>query len=158
MWFWIQSEGFITASQTGGDIPPNWGHQSSCCCVLSSVQILLLFFIYSLFLLPLFFLTLSPPSCSLSLGSALISSPPTPTPTRLHFKYRRCARAAPHFCQERETEERQRGEVGREERVGAIAHSWCFITSAASRHLGPSFFFPMSTSVSLTGLIWALIS
>lgn len=83
MWFRIQSEGFITTAQTGGDIPPNWGHQSSCCCVLSSVQIAPFFFNLFTFpspplslVLPLSLsisFSLSLPR-SLSLGSALISS------------------------------------------------------------------------------------
>lgn len=125
MWFRIQSEGFITAAQTGGDIPPNWGHQSSCCCVLSSVQIASFFFlIYSLSLLPLFFsfsLSLSL-SRSLSLGSALISS-------RLHSPPLVCISSGGTVQEQPHVTVRQR-EMGRGgARAGAIARSWCFITA-----------------------------
>lgn len=65
MWWRIQSEGFITALWTGGDIFPNWGHQDSCCRFLSAVQITSSFF--NLFI--------SATSLSLSLSRiALISS------------------------------------------------------------------------------------
>lgn len=126
MWFRIQSEGFITAAQTGGDIPPNWGHQSSCCCVLSSVQIASFFFL-NLFTFPsppfLFLLSFSLSlSRSLSLGSALISSRLHSPPPRLHFKWRHCAGAAPRYRQAE-----RNGEGGA--RAGAIARSWCFITA-----------------------------
>lgn len=147
MWFRIQSEGFITAAQTGGDIPPNWGHQSSCCCVLSSVQIASFFFlIYSLSLLPLFFsfsLSLSL-SRSLSLGSALISS-------RLHPPPLVCISSGGTVQEQPHVTVRQR-EMGRGELEPEPSHA---VDASSRRRISTSgaVFFPMSTSVSLTGLI-----
>lgn len=147
MWFRIQSEGFITAAQTGGDIPPNWGHQSSCCCVLSSVQIASFFFlIYSLSHLPLFFsfsLSLSL-SRSLSLGSALISS-------RLHSPPLVCISSGGTVQEQPHVTVRQR-EMGRGELEPEPSHA---VDASSRRRISTSgaVFFPMSTSVSLTGLI-----
>lgn len=131
MWFRIQSEGFITTAQTGGDIPPNWGHQSSCCCVLSSVQIspsffFFFFLIYSLSPLPPSF-SFSP-SLSLSLAPYrwdLLSLAVGSGPPRLHFKWRHCAGAAPSYRQA--GRESERGE--REREIGDVVCSWCFITA-----------------------------
>lgn len=125
MWFRIQSEGFITAAQTGGDIPPNWGHQSSCCCVLSSVQIASFFFFkfihfpFSPFSFPSLFLSLSLAPYRWDLFSLAVGYTPPP---RLHFKWRHCAGAAPRYRQAE-----RNGEGGA--RAGAIARSWCFITA-----------------------------
>ena len=128
---------------------------------------LLFFLIYSLSLLSLSLSLPTPPtslvlplslsfspslSLSLSLGSALISS----------------RQQAPLVCissggavQERPRVTVRQGERGREgerERESGSRRTRLMLHhGAASRHLGPSFF-PMSTSVSLTGLIWALIS
>lgn len=113
MWLRIQSEGFITAAQTGGDIPPNWGHQSSCCCVLSSVQIAA-FLIYSLSLLPLSF-SFSPAPYHWDLLSLAVDC----GPPRLHFKWQHCAGAAPHY--------RQAG--GERGEARAVARTWFFITA-----------------------------
>lgn len=145
MWFRIQSEGFITTAQTGGDIPPNWGHQSSCCCVLSSVQIAPFFNLFT-FPSPPFFLL---PSRSLSLGSALISS--RLRPPSFAFQVAALCRSSPALPSGTEEGEKER----RREREPSHA------VDASSRRRIPTsgaVFFPMSTSVSLTGLIWALIS
>lgn len=123
MWFRIQSEGFITTAQTGGDIPPNWGHQSSCCCVLSSVQIAP-FFCFNLFTFP------SPPflspslSRSLSLGSALISS--RLRPPSFAFQVVALCRSSPALPSGIRRERKRERE---EARAGAVVHSWCFITA-----------------------------
>lgn len=106
----IQSEGFITPAQTGGDIPPNWGHQSSCCCVLSSFQISLSFFlIYSLSLLPLHILS---PSLALSLllGSSLISS--LRRPPSFAFQVVALCRSSPAFPSGKGEREREGERVG----------------------------------------------
>lgn len=108
----IQSEGFITPAQTGGDIPPNWGHQSSCCCVLSSFQISLSFFlIYSLSLLPLHILS---PSLALSLllGSSLISSLRRPPPPSFAFQVVALCRSSPAFPSGKGESEREGERVG----------------------------------------------
>lgn len=161
MWFRIQSEGFITTAQTGGDIPPNWGHQSSCCCVLSSVQIAPFFFFFFFLFCFFFFLfnlfTFPSPPFSPLLPLApyhwdLLSLAVGCAPPRLHFKWRRCAGAAPRYRQAGRKRERERGR--REQEPSCTV-------DASSRHRIPTSgaaFFPMSTSVSLTGLIWALIS
>lgn len=151
MWFRIQSEGFITTAQTGGDIPPNWGHQSSCCCVLSSVQITPFFNLFTL-PSPPFSLPLSP---SLSpyhwdlLSLAVGSGPP-----RLHFKWRCCAGTAPRY---RQAGGREGGDGREGGRDGRREQEPSYAVDASSRHRIPTsgavFFFPMSTSVSLTGLI-----
>lgn len=147
MWFRIQSEGFITAAQTGGDIPPNWGHQSSCCCVLSSVQIASFFFFkfihfpFSPFSFPSLFLSLSR---SLSLGSALISS-------RLHSPPPVCISSGGTVQEQPHVTVRQR-EMGRGELEPEPSHA---VDASSRRRISTSgaVFFPMSTSVSLTGLI-----
>lgn len=148
MWFRIQSEGFITAAQTGGDIPPNWGHQSSCCCVLSSVQIASFFLkIYSLSLLPLFFSF----SLSLSLSLApyrwdLLSLAVGYTPPPLV-----CISSGGTVQEQPHVTVRQR-EMGRGELEPEPSHA---VDASSRRRISTSgaVFFPMSTSVSLTGLI-----
>lgn len=137
MWFRIQSEGFIAMAQTGGYIPPNWGHQSSCCCFLSPVQISLLFLIYSLSPLPLLLIL----SLSLSVLLApyhgdLLSLAVSGKHPCLHFKWRPCVGAAPHFRQAGEERERDRG------RAEDGVCSWCFITAPHPDIWGRLFFFP----------------
>lgn len=147
MWFRIQSEGFITAAQTGGDIPPNWGHQSSCCCVLSSVQIASFFFFkfihfpFSPFSFPSLFLSLSLAPYRWDLLSLAVGYTPPP---RLHFKWRHCAGAAPRY---RQAERNGEGELEPEPSHAVDASSRRRISTSGA------VFFPMSTSVSLTGLI-----
>ena len=168
MWFRIQSEGFITTAQTGGDIPPNWGHQSSCCCVLSSVQIAPFFF--NLFTFPSLSLSLPTPPTSLVLPLSLSFSPSLSLSLSLGSALISSRQQAPLVCissggavQERprvtvrQGERGREGERERERESGSRRTRLMLHHGAASRHLGPSFF-PMSTSVSLTGLIWALIS
>lgn len=160
MWFRIQSEGFITAAQTGGDIPPNWGHQSSCCCVLSSVQIAPFF---NLFTFPS---SLSPPpspllpSRSLSLGSALISRRLRPPLVCISSGGAVQEQQALQAREEREERGRRKGEEERGRRDSRREDPSQAVDAPSRRRIPTSgaVFFPMSTSVSLTGLIWALIS
>lgn len=149
MWFRIQSEGFITAAQTGGDIPPNWGHQSSCCCVLSSVQIASFFF-FNLFTFP------SPPFLFLLSFSLFLSLAPyrwdllslavgyTPPPLV-------CISSGGTVQEQPHVTVRQR-EMGRGELEPEPSHA---VDASSRRRISTSgaVFFPMSTSVSLTGLI-----
>lgn len=150
MWFRIQSEGFITAAQTGGDIPPNWGHQSSCCCVLSSVQIASFFFFkfihfpFSPFSFPSLFL-----SRSLSLAPYrwdLLSLAVGYTPPPLV-----CISSGGTVQEQPHVTVRQR-EMGRGELEPEPSHA---VDASSRRRISTSgaVFFPMSTSVSLTGLI-----
>lgn len=148
MWFRIQSEGFITAAQTGGDIPPNWGHQSSCCCVLSSVQIASFFFFkfihfpFSPFSFPSLFLSLSLAPYRWDLLSLAVGYTPPPLV---------CISSGGTVQEQPHVTVRQR-EMGRGELELEPSHA---VDASSRRRISTSgaVFFPMSTSVSLTGLI-----
>lgn len=148
MWFRIQSEGFITAAQTGGDIPPNWGHQSSCCCVLSSVQIASFFFFkfihfpFSPFSFPSLFLSLSLAPYRWDLLSLAVGYTPPPLV---------CISSGGTVQEQPHVTVRQR-EMGRGELEPEPSHA---VDASSRRRISTSgaVFFPMSTSVSLTGLI-----
>ena len=154
MWFRIQSEGFITTAQTGGDIPPNWGHQSSCCCVLSSVQIAPFFF--NLFTFPSLSLSLSlspphpplwfslSPSLSLPLSPSpyhwdLLSLAVGSRPPSFAFQVAALCRSGPALPSGRAREGGRERERERE-RAGAVARGWCFITAPHPDIWGRLFF------------------
>lgn len=115
----------------------------------------LFFLIYSLSLLPLHILS---PSLALSLllGSSLISSlrrpplfcissgGPVQEQPRVSVRQRRAWKRG----RESGRKKRETGGERRKRHMQLMLNHGC-----TSRHLGPSLFFPMSTSMSLTGLI-----
>lgn len=120
---------------------------------------LLFFLIYSLSLLPLSLWFSPSPSQSLSLSLSpapyhwdLLSLAVGSRPPSFAFQVAALCRSGPALPSGREGGRRERERESGRRRTRLMLHH-----GAASRHLGPSFF-PMSTSVSLTGLIWALIS
>lgn len=116
---------------------------------------LFFFLIYSLSLLPLHILS---PSLALSLllGSSLISS--LRRPPSFAFQVVALCRSSPAFPSGKGESEREGERVGEKKRETGgerrKRHMQLMLNhGCTSRHLGPSLFFPMSTSMSLTGLI-----